>query len=195
MSLLGLVWLGLVALLGLIVKLALEKEYAFWASALARLLVKVAGVVCRTRSREWLADLLYMQKVGRESGLLLAATCLISSPVLRLRQAAIASSTSWARRLGAVLGGVIVVLGSVVAAATLVLALSSFTNLLNRPTEGARAEAAARQQAALDAAWRPWTTAAENLAVVSLCLAVPAGIALTGAAVIGRLRDPSAGSR
>jgi hypothetical protein len=84
--------------------------------------------------------------------------------------------------LGTVLGG------SLAAAIMLILALSSVAHLLDRPTsaEVARAEAAARQQAALDAAWRPWTTAAENLAVVSLCLAVPAGIALAGAVVIRR---------
>ena len=48
--------------------------------------------------------------------------------------------------------------------------------------ELARQEAAARQQADLDKAWRPWVTGAENLVVVSLCMTVTFGIAGVGLA-------------
>jgi hypothetical protein len=57
----------------------------------------------------------------------------------------------------------------------------------------ARQEAAARQQADLDRAWRPWVTGAENLMVVTLCVIVPCGIAglgLSGARVLVRRWRP-----
>jgi hypothetical protein len=48
--------------------------------------------------------------------------------------------------------------------------------------ELAHQEAAARQQADLDHAWRPWLTGAENLMVVTLCMTVSLGIAGLGLA-------------
>ena len=58
--------------------------------------------------------------------------------------------------------------------------------------ELARQEAAARQQADLDRAWRPWVTGSENLVVVSLCVTVSVGIAglgLTGVHLFVRRRS------
>jgi hypothetical protein len=44
--------------------------------------------------------------------------------------------------------------------------------------ELARQEAAATQEATLESQWRPWVTSAENIALISACLAVPLGIGL-----------------
>lgn len=56
------------------------------------------------------------------------------------------------------------------------------------PAELRRAEAAAEQQARLDAGWRPWTTAAENVAVICGCLGVPTAIVLVSLVVVRRTR-------
>jgi hypothetical protein len=78
------VWV-LLAVLGLILKKAvefLEKEYARWAPALARLLVRVAGFVYWPRRDEWEANLRYFQQLADGSGLPLAGSCLLSAPAL-----------------------------------------------------------------------------------------------------------------
>jgi hypothetical protein len=91
MSSLHLMVLGGLTVLGLGVKkaveLILDKEYATWAPALARILVRAAGFVCRRRREHWRADLQYLQQVVGESGLLQAGSCLLSSPWLALRDA------------------------------------------------------------------------------------------------------------
>jgi hypothetical protein len=69
---------------------------------------------------------------------------------------------------------------------------------LNQPSrqELSRQETAARQQADLDNAWRPWLTGAENLMVVSVCVTASFGIAGLGVAGIRlfvRGRRPTGG--
>jgi hypothetical protein len=88
----------LVILLGIVVlalkqgfELVLEKEYAAWAPALARLLIRAAGFVYWPRRGQWRADLRYVQQVEDESGLLPAGWCLLSAPWLVLRHVAVAS--------------------------------------------------------------------------------------------------------
>jgi hypothetical protein len=76
---------ALVLVLKRALELVLEKEYATWAPALARLLVAAAGFVCWPRRAQWRADLRYMQQVEGESGLLPAGWCLLSAPWLALR--------------------------------------------------------------------------------------------------------------
>ncbi|MCW2632902.1 MAG: hypothetical protein JWR88_1864, partial [Pseudonocardia sp.] len=82
MSPLDLISLGVATMLGLVAKkaieLILEKEYTSWATALARLLVKLAGFAYRPRRREWLGDLIYLQQVEKKSGLAQAISCLTS---------------------------------------------------------------------------------------------------------------------
>jgi hypothetical protein len=87
-------------------------------------------------------------------------------------------------RLGCILAAALVV------AAIVLAALLSLTHAFDQPSSSQlrRDEAAALQKAALDAAWQPWATAAENVALVSLCLAVPIGISLAGFVVIRRTR-------
>jgi hypothetical protein len=84
--------LGLTVILGVLgmvlkkaVELILENEYRSWAPALARLLVEIAGFVCRSKRQEWRSGLLYVQKVEGESGLFRAMGCLVTSPLLVLR--------------------------------------------------------------------------------------------------------------
>ena len=80
---------AMLALLVAVVKkafeLILEHEYASWAPRLARLLVGMAGLICRHRSSYWWADLMYEQQVWRRSGLMQAGWCLTSAPWLALR--------------------------------------------------------------------------------------------------------------
>ena len=69
---------------------------------------------------------------------------------------------------------------------------------LDQPSrqELSRHEVAARQQADLDNAWRPWVTGAENLLVVSLCVTASFGIAglgLGGVRLVARRRGPTGG--
>jgi hypothetical protein len=69
---------------------------------------------------------------------------------------------------------------------------------LEQPSRQAlsRQETAARQQADLDNAWRPWVTGAENLMVVSLCVTASVGIAglgLGGVRLFARRRGPTGG--
>ncbi|MDB5067533.1 MAG: hypothetical protein JWM18_3967 [Chloroflexi bacterium] len=87
-------------------------------------------------------------------------------------------------RLGCVLAAALAVV------AILLVALLSLAHAFDQPSSGQlrRDEAAALQKAALDAAWQPWATAAENVALVSLCLAVPVGISLASFVVIRRTR-------
>jgi len=66
-------------------ELVLEKEYATWAPALARVLVRAAGFVYWPRRGQWSADLRYVQQVEDESGLLPAGWCLLSAPWLLFR--------------------------------------------------------------------------------------------------------------
>jgi hypothetical protein len=81
--------LALVGVLVLALKrafeLVLEKEYATWAPAFARLLVTAAGFVYWPRREQWRADLRYMQQVEDGSGLLPAGWCLLSAPWLVVR--------------------------------------------------------------------------------------------------------------
>jgi len=48
----------------------------------ARAVVKIAGRICKTREREWWADLAFVQLKRNESGLGLAVSCLLSAPGL-----------------------------------------------------------------------------------------------------------------
>lgn len=50
-------------------ELILEKEYPSWASALARLMVRLSGMVCARQRRTWWADLRYEQQVLGQTGL------------------------------------------------------------------------------------------------------------------------------
>jgi hypothetical protein len=68
-------------------EVAVEREYATWAPALARLLVRVAGFVYRPQRDRWWADLVHDQKEAAESGLPQALWCLLGSPGLLLRDA------------------------------------------------------------------------------------------------------------
>jgi WD40 repeat protein len=90
----------------------LEKEYATWAPALARLFVMGAGFVYRPRRDQWKADLRYLQQVEDTSGLLPAGWCLLSAPGLLFRQLAAALGAScerqWKER-ASVASGVLVV--------------------------------------------------------------------------------------
>jgi hypothetical protein len=70
------------------IELVLEKEYASWASAAARLGLRCAGFICRSHRRDWWADLLYQQRVEGMSGLALASSCLLSAPFLAFRDGA-----------------------------------------------------------------------------------------------------------
>src|SRR5215472_11301680 len=67
--------------------LVLEKEYGTWAGSLARLLIRVAGLIYRRRQDQWFADLVYFQREEKQSGLLESAWCLASAPWLLLRDA------------------------------------------------------------------------------------------------------------
>jgi hypothetical protein len=88
-------------------------------------------------------------------------------------------------RLGCALAAALVV-----GTGLLLAALLSVAHAFDQPSSSQlrRDEAAALQKAALDAAWQPWATAAENVALVSLCLAVPVGISLASFVVIRRTR-------
>lgn len=87
-------------------------------------------------------------------------------------------------RLGCILSAALVV------AAIVLAALLALAHAFDQPSSSQlrRDEVAALQRAALDAAWQPWATAAENVALVSLCLAVPVGISLASFVVIRRTR-------
>jgi hypothetical protein len=93
MSLIQLIEVAIVGLLAAACKksieLILEKEYGTWAPALARLLVRLAGLLCRSRRGQWWAELLFMQRVEDESGLLKAADCLVFAPWIALHDAAV----------------------------------------------------------------------------------------------------------
>ncbi|MGH2707826.1 MAG: hypothetical protein ACRDJF_10055 [Actinomycetota bacterium] len=80
---LGLIALGAKKALERIV----EMNHTTGAPGLARLLLGVAGSVYRPQRKRWEADLQYMQQTTNESGLLLAASCLLSSPWLIFRHA------------------------------------------------------------------------------------------------------------
>jgi hypothetical protein len=67
------------------IELVLEKEYATWAPALARLLVEIAGFMCRPRREQWAADLAYVQRVEGTSGIVQAGSCFLSCWLLSLR--------------------------------------------------------------------------------------------------------------
>jgi hypothetical protein len=69
-------------------ELVLEKEYATWAPALARLLVRAAGFVYWPRRDQWEADLRYVQEVQAQAGLLVAGWCLLSAPALLVMELA-----------------------------------------------------------------------------------------------------------
>lgn len=77
----------LVMLLKKACELVLEKEYSGWASALARLMVRCAGLVCPDRRSHWTADVAYDQQVLGQSGLVAAAKCIAGAPRLRLQAA------------------------------------------------------------------------------------------------------------
>jgi hypothetical protein len=79
--------LGGVALLTLFVvkkavDLVLTNEYVGWARILARLLVRLAGIICPSRAREWRAGLRYFQEQDKaDPGLRMAASHLAWSPL------------------------------------------------------------------------------------------------------------------
>src|SRR5215470_6621556 len=77
----------LLALLHKAFELVLTNEYATWAPGLARLLVRTAGFICPPRRRQWWADLSYVQREEKTSGLLQAGWCFLSSPTLAIRHA------------------------------------------------------------------------------------------------------------
>ncbi len=91
MSLLNVILLAALAILAVPLKksieLALENEYGSWAPALARVWIRWAGFICRSYGGQWWADLQYLQRVERNSGLLLAASCLANAPLLAIRHA------------------------------------------------------------------------------------------------------------
>jgi hypothetical protein len=95
----GLFWLGVLATLGFVgkeaIKLILANEYASWAPALARLLVRAAGVLYPPRRAAWLADLAYVQRAEKRSGLPQAGSCLASSVRFGLAHAV----TTWVGRV------------------------------------------------------------------------------------------------
>jgi hypothetical protein len=82
------------------IHLALEKEYGTWAPALARLLVRLAGLLCPSHRGKWWADLRYLQRVERQSGLFQAGWCLVCAPWLALRDAALTTCTQGRRAIG-----------------------------------------------------------------------------------------------
>ncbi len=70
------------------------------ATRFARAIVRVAGRIYRPKAEEWWADLIYDQQVKNETGLVLASSCLLSSPALawphlRLQLAAILLSIAF----------------------------------------------------------------------------------------------------
>ncbi len=78
---------ALLALLHKAFELVLTNEYATWAPGLARLLARAAGFICRPQRSQWWADLCFVQREEKASGLLQAGWCFLSSPALALRHA------------------------------------------------------------------------------------------------------------
>lgn len=70
------------------IEVVIEKEYTSWSAALARLWVRGAGFISRSHREQWWADLQYQQHVEGVSGLGHAMSCLVSAPVLALRDTA-----------------------------------------------------------------------------------------------------------
>jgi hypothetical protein len=70
-------------------KLVAEKEYRYWADPLARFLVTLAGMIYRSRCREWMAGLLYQQREEQDPGVLRALSHLLGAPSLALRDVVI----------------------------------------------------------------------------------------------------------
>jgi hypothetical protein len=66
---------------------AVRREYGSWAPVLARVLVRLAGLIHRSRAAEWRADVLYLQAEGR-SGLWEASCHLLAAPSLLARELA-----------------------------------------------------------------------------------------------------------
>jgi hypothetical protein len=88
---------ALLLMLGIAARLIFDRNGLSWASALARLLVRLAGQGHPTRRTEWLADVLYLQNHDH-TGLWGAAGYLAGAPWLTLRQALIraaAGQTVW----------------------------------------------------------------------------------------------------
>jgi Bacterial RNA polymerase, alpha chain C terminal domain len=73
---------GLAAILFML-KLIVANEYATWAAALARFLIRCSGLICSSYRDQWQADLRYDQLEGN-SGLLQAGSCLLSAPFLAI---------------------------------------------------------------------------------------------------------------
>src|SRR5437879_3228235 len=95
MRALTIVLLATLAVVGATVKkaieVAIEKEYATWAFAIASLLTRTAGYICRSYRDDWSADLAYRQQVEKQAGLFIAGSCLLCSPWLALRSARLGS--------------------------------------------------------------------------------------------------------
>jgi hypothetical protein len=89
------------------------------------------------------------------------------------------------------------IVGTTLLLVLLVVIVCSVAAFLHGPshTELVSEEAAARQQAALDSAWRPWVTGATNLAGLSVCLAVPIVIGLSTYMGIRRIHEGCSNSR
>jgi AcrR family transcriptional regulator len=66
---------------------AVRREYGSWAPELARVLVRLAGFIHRSRAAEWRSDVLYLQAEG-SSGLWEASCHLVAAPGLLARELA-----------------------------------------------------------------------------------------------------------
>lgn len=62
--------LVILALIGTVLKIVLQQEYARWARRLAQGLIKLAGFIHRPQAAKWWADLCYAQLVEKDPGLL-----------------------------------------------------------------------------------------------------------------------------
>jgi hypothetical protein len=96
---------GLLVVIGLVVKkaieVAIEKEYASWAPPLARRLVQLAGVLCPSMRRRWLADIKGAQDTEGRSALYEATSCLLCAPYHAARHAGRKAQTALFNLVGA----------------------------------------------------------------------------------------------
>lgn len=82
---LGIIGLVVVLVATEMLREAVRREYGSWAPALARIIVRLAGLIHRSRAAEWRADVLYLQGEG-SSGLWEAGCHLLAAPGLRARE-------------------------------------------------------------------------------------------------------------
>jgi hypothetical protein len=67
-------------------EVAIEKEYTSWASALARLCIRLAGLICHSRSNQWLGDLIHDQEQEQRAFLYEAFRHLVGAPGLAVSE-------------------------------------------------------------------------------------------------------------